>query len=333
MCLNLIIARIEGGLGNQMFQYAAGKATALRLGVNLLLDTSFYNKIAELNGRIFMLNSFRNITEKEASTGDAMKLYPALTICDRVMGKSATMPRRTLSKILRYVFYGLGVMPERKKIAALKHPTGDSFLAPVPFSRVYFQRSSEYYADFNSIPDNTYMIGNWESEKFFDGIKTHVRSIYSFNAALYESPLYRRLNSEQSVSIHIRRGDKVNHKMHFSSDLNYVASAARVMRSKLSDPVFYVFSDEILWCKENLPHMLNMPLRFIEDHGIDDACKDMFFMSQCKHNIVGPSTFSWWAAWLNPNPNKIIVAPHQKLWAPDIPGGTNLLPQEWLTLE
>jgi hypothetical protein len=315
--------RIDGGLGNQMFQYAAAKATALRLGADLLLDAGF-NRLSERNGRIFMLKLFQNITEKEASTADVIKLFPALGVCDGIKGMSSSLPRRVLARIFRHIFYGLGMMPECGA-RAKEH----SF--PLRFSKVYFQRGSEYYAD--SIPDNIYMLGNWESEKFFDGIKTQIRSAYSFDASFYDSPLYRQLSLEQSVSIHVRRGDKVNHKRLFPSDLNFIVSAVRVMLSKLSDPVFYVFSDDISWCKKNLPCMLNMPLNFVENHEIKDAFKDMFFMSQCKHNIIGPSTFSWWAAWLNPNPNKIVIAPHQNLWTSSKRGGVNLLPQEWLVLK
>jgi hypothetical protein len=327
----LIIVRVSGGLGNQMFQYAAGKATALALGVELLLDPD-YDKFTERNGRFFMLNFFRGILDREVSATNAIKMFPALAFYSGIRRKSLTI--RALGKIFRHIFYGLGMQANNVDWAGTtEHPLATEHLFSILSSKVYFQKASEFYDDFDSIPDNTYMIGYWESEKFFDSIKTRIRSIYSFDAALYESPLHRQLNFEQSVSIHIRRGDKVNHKTLFPSDLNYVASAARIMRSKLGDPVFYVFSDDIPWCKENLPHMLNMPLSFVEGHEAKDACKDMFFMSQCKHNIIGPSTFSWWAAWLNPNPNKIVVAPHQKLWDLNKPGGSNLLPREWLALE
>ena len=108
-------------------------------------------------------------------------------------------------------------------------------------------------------------------------------------------------------------------------------SAVNVVESRIESPVFYIFSDDIPWCMKNLPSLMKRPLRFAENRPeTDNVLTDMFLMSSCQHNIIGPSTFSWWAAWLNPNPSKIVVAPHPKLWFRDTSGRSDLLPDSWI---
>jgi hypothetical protein len=332
--LFMIIVRLMGGLGNQMFQYAAAKTVALRLNVELLLDIGAYNKITEALGRFFALDFFKNINEKVASTSDVMKLYPWLAIHNRLRGTSASMTKQVLSLALRGCFYCLNLLPKSFGKAAFLTPLkNDKPLAPIRFSRVYFQGEEPYNHKFNSISDNTYMIGHWESEKFFYSVKTQIKSIYSFDNSFYELPLWGKLYSEQSVSIHIRRGDKIRHATCLPSDMAYILSAVQIIKSKINAPVFYVFSDDIGWCKENLPNLLKERLHFVENHDNKGLYRDMFLMSQCKHNIIAPSTFSWWAAWLNPHLEKIIIAPHPKLWGKDTSGFMDFLPSEWIALK
>jgi hypothetical protein len=115
--------------------------------------------------------------------------------------------------------------------------------------------------------------------------------------------------------------------------MDYLSSAMNIVESQIENPIFYIFSDDIPWCMKNLPSLMKRPLRFPENPpGIDSVLTDMFLMSNCRHNIRGPSTFSWWAAWLNSNPDKIVAAPHPKLWFRDTSGRFDLLPNKWITV-
>jgi hypothetical protein len=331
--VHLIAVRIEGGLGNQMFQYAAAKAASVRLDTELLLDVGAYNAVAERKGRSFILDRFPNITEEKARRQDVMKLYPWVAVYDGLKGKTASIPRRIASKVFRYFCYGLGVMPKRLSGNALKSSVDAQSLALIPRSRVYFQRGSGYDAGFTAIPDDVYVIGGFESEKYFSGFAEHIRRAYSFASSLRGLPLYAEISSNQSVAVHIRRGDKIRSKKHAASDMGYLLSAISIAEARIEKPAFYVFSDDIPWCVKNLPSLVKKSLHFVEHRpGVDDVLTDLFLMSNCRHNITGPSTFSWWAAWLNPNPGKIVVAPHPRLWFRDTSGRSDLLPDKWIVV-
>ena len=114
----------------------------------------------------------------------------------------------------------------------------------------------------------------------------------------------------------MRRTDKVCRDDSGASNLPYITRAIDKIKHLTNEPVFFVFSDDIEWCKENLPRVRNEDYRFIEGQ---TPPQDMALMTICRHVIMGPSTFSWWGAWLNDNPKKIVIAPDRKInmrWYP-----------------
>jgi hypothetical protein len=119
---------------------------------------------------------------------------------------------------------------------------------------------------------------------------------------------------DNSISIHVRRGDYLNHESYKNiCGLNYYCSAIRYIKTLIMDPFFIVFSDDILWCKENLNNILSdTSVIYVDWNTGKESYKDMQLISNCKHNIIANSSFSWWGAWLNTFPNKIIIAP--KKW-------------------
>lgn len=117
------------------------------------------------------------------------------------------------------------------------------------------------------------------------------------------------MSRENSVSVHIRRGDyllRKHSKIHGLCSLEYYLQAIQFIKSKSKDPVFYFFSDDIPWARENF---CNPSYKFVDCNSGSNSCLDLYLMSQCKHNIIANSTFSWWGAWLNRNKEKIVVAP------------------------
>ena len=136
----------------------------------------------------------------------------------------------------------------------------------------------------------------------------------------------------ESVSLHVRHGDYVTNadtnSFHGVCSLDYYKNAVSKIKQEMPLP-FFIFSDDIIWAKENLDFIGNMT--FIEYNGATPDHEEMYLMSLCQHNIIANSSFSWWGAWLNQNPNKIIIAPQN--WFNDVSLDTkDLIPNEWIRL-
>ena len=134
------------------------------------------------------------------------------------------------------------------------------------------------------------------------------------------------------MAIHVRRGDYINDKktslVHNVCDLNYYERAIDVIKAQVNNPTFFVFSDDIEWAGENLP--VNPNARYVSNLEGEDY-EELILMSMCEHNIIANSTFSWWGAWLNQNPNKIVIAPKQWL-VNKTSAELDILPKDWLKI-
>jgi len=149
---------------------------------------------------------------------------------------------------------------------------------------------------------NSDLIGYFQSEKYFKNCKDEIRKYFTFDDSLID---YNIINPiENSCSIHVRRGDYVNlQDYHPFPGMDYYRNAISYMKNKGVN-IFYIFSDDIEWCKENFSYMDE--IIYVEGN-ID--IKDLALMSICKNNIIANSSFSWWGAWLNRNENKIVISP------------------------
>ena len=307
----MIITRIfpHAGMGNQMFMYAAGLATAHRLNTELRLMVYGLRHRTTL-GRQYYLDSFPAITERFASFAETWKISPSLAVLDVFLNEPVKR-HQIFKRLIR-------------KICTRLHDKS-----------VYHATYGSYSPEFESIPDDTCIIGFWESEKIFSGIESLVREKFKFAPEYYSSELCRKVRGCNSAAIHVRRGDKVKNKDFYCSDEGYIRHAIEMISSMTETPHLFVFSDNIAWCKEHRPQIYGVGggYTFIEGQ---TPPQDMALMTQCKHVITGPSTFSWWGAWLNDNPNKIVIAPDVNLWYK--PGTYNpenrkyLLPESWIKL-
>ena len=158
--------------------------------------------------------------------------------------------------------------------------------------------------------------GTWQSERYFEHVKANIRKTFVFNMNLLSeqtSTIALQMRQETSVSIHIRRGDYLSDQYvdGFTGvcTVNYYENAIEQMQDQHENPCFYVFTDDKEWANEHF--QLKNAVYVYHNIG-DNSWQDMYLMSQCKHNIIANSSFSWWGAWLNNNPDKIVVAP--KLW-------------------
>ncbi|MDR2407204.1 MAG: alpha-1,2-fucosyltransferase [Bacteroidales bacterium] len=181
---------------------------------------------------------------------------------------------------------------------------------------VYCEKTNAQFIDIDKLAYDCYLDGYWQNELYFKDCEDIVRRKYQFITPLdlKNNDLKNKICSVNSVSIHVRRGDYLKHKMYLGlCDKDYYVNAISYMKKKIDHPVFFVFSNDINWCKSNLRDVINDSCsEYIDWNKKGKSYIDMQLMSICKHNIIANSSFSWWGAWLNNNIDKIVIAP--KKW-------------------
>ncbi|HBG06022.1 MAG: hypothetical protein A2075_15665 [Geobacteraceae bacterium GWC2_58_44] len=290
----MIIVKLMGGLGNQMFQYAAGRSLALRRGTSLKLDLSF------LEG--YQANHTRRSFELERLDIRAEKATPGeLAAVER--GEPSSLFQRTLGAFF-------------KRRAGMK---------------LFLEKQFNVNPEFFELPDQVYLEGFWQSEGYFKDYGDIIRREFTPSTAPVGKnlELMDEIRSVNAVSLHIRRGDYVTdpaiRAAHHVCELDYYQKGAEVMASSLQAPHFFVFSDDSDWVAANLK--LQHPTTFVS-HNQGRGYEDLRLMSLCRHHIIANSSFSWWGAWLNPSPDKIVCAPGR--WFNEMPANTcDLIPQGW----
>lgn len=290
----MIVVRICGGLGNQLFQYAAGKQLSLINKTPLVLDLSSYHwdKV-----RSYRLDCF-NIS------AHALHEYP--------LPGSVINNRR---RVTRHIWYGLLSITPGYPWIFIREKPGQMRRLP------------------SDAKKHIYLDGYWQHEAYFRNIATLVRKEFALRRSLSDQgmEMLNTIQRENAVSIHIRRTDYVSNPRVVATNgvcpLTYYHEAVELLSERVSQPTFFVFSDDISWARHNLK--LDFPIRFVDIQGVDQDCQDLFLMSQCKHQIIANSTFSWWGAWLNSNPSKIVIAP-QRWYSAKRRQKQQIVPSEWL---
>ena len=296
----MIITRLNGGLGNQMFQYAAGKRLAVKRQVGLKMDViGLGENIANTTPRRYSLSVF-SIAENFATKAeiDSMK----------ERGDS---------------FFSLAKKKLGLKIGSFE---GKTFIAEKHF---------QFDPEILSLGNDVYLQGYWQSEKYFSDIKDIIRK--DFTVKILPTAINQKIINEikirNSASLHIRRGDYVSDKktnqFHGICSLDYYAQGAKMIAEEKQDVHFFVFSDDINWAKENLK--FNYPMTFVDINDDEHSYEDMRLMSLCKHDIIANSCFSWWGAWLNQNPERIVIAPKSWFTDPNI-DTIDLIPEKWIRI-
>lgn len=174
--------------------------------------------------------------------------------------------------------------------------------------------------------------GYWQSEKYFSDIREILLKDFT-PKQLPNNPILAQIKQCNAISVHIRRGDyannPVNTAFHGLIGVAWYQQAMSIIKEKVHNPHFFFFSDDIEWVKEHFLPQNNF--YFIEPTPEELSYQDMYIMSQCKHNIIANSSFSWWGAWLNQNPDKIVIAPKQ--WFLDKNTDTkDVIPVSWIAL-
>ncbi len=295
----MLIVEIFGGLGNQMFQYAFARALSLEKGVPFAMDLSWFKTQIDTSAldrpdkREYLLDHF-NIVDNYSSCESSS--------LSRLAGKAVV------------------------KIPIL------SRVVPLLDKRVTFEiKENGYEVDDVKIPSEgtVFLRGYWQNYEYFLGHVGVIARDFTLKGQMsVENRKYlEQIIASNSVSIHFRRGDSLKsyaRKFYAMASIDYFLNAASLMGDKMPQPTFFVFSNDTEWVKANFK--IGFPIVFIESGGPD--YEHLFLMSRCKHNIIDSSTFSWWAAWLNENPSKIVVAPEK--WVLDENNYHVKVPGSWL---
>ena len=288
-----------GGLGNQMFQYAFAKHLAVKQGVELKMDLSHFKR--ELNKDKFTV---RDLGLSHFNTNP-------------VIASEAELKRYEKSKFSKII---------------------DLFCLNLPFklNHLYVREPFfRFYKKALNAPKDCYLDGYWQSEYYFREIRKELLNDFTLVSELSDETMHvaEKIKSQQSVSIHVRRGDYIsiaeNQTIYSICDEQYYLTAMNRMADINKDSVFYVFSDEPEWFKTKVHSKYNV--QYVMHNVGKNSYQDLYLMSLCKHNIIANSSFSWWAAWLNKNIEKMVIAP--KNWFKNRSKDTSdLIPKAWIQL-
>jgi len=269
----MIITVLNGGLGNQLFQYAAGRQLAFEHQTECIVDLRFYdnNYRAEFSRPPLLERMGLRFKHRDFA----------------VNGNRNSLLRRIKRKLLLLKYHSHQHMDLKFDPTILK------------------------------LPNWTLLMGLYQSENYFRGVADELRQQLALEPLLAGVPqsLITGVQHEQSVALHIRRTDYLDESRFMLVNLErYYRDSIAFMQQQLSQPHFYIFSDDIQWCRDFSPvQSLGQSKTLVElENSLIQPERELALMASCKHQIIANSTFSWWGAWLNSNPDKKVTYP--KLW-------------------
>ena len=293
-----IILRFAGGLGNQMFQYAAGKALAKRLGAELKLDLGWYTNPGKRAKapRFFCLDRF-HVTEPRATPAEVRRF------------RGHTLYGRALRKV-----FGRDVRINLRRIET-------------PHDYWNLQSLHRF--------KGLFLHGYWQSESYFSDAREEIRAAFAAHdqGLRQSSALIREIESDNSIALHVRRGDyaseaRLSQTFGTCSAAYYESSLAQAQR-RLGHLRVYLFSDDAAWATHNLRLPPDVVVVAPEDDRGGLASFDL--MRRCRHFIISNSTFSWWAAWLGETPKTLTFAPSP--WFMNGGGDEGIVPGRWIRVD
>ncbi len=289
----MIIVKAQGGLGNQMFQYAFGRALSVTHDIPLAIDTSLF---VDYPFHSYGLDRYAlhatTLTVAEARRYARMK------------------PRIGRRHFLHNFFFS-----DPRRYIVERH---------LPYDESMVVRREHAYYD-----------GYWQTERYFSSIAEIIRDEFTLRGDIDPKTLALRaeMSTHASVSLHVRRGVFANHpvfsKVHGSRGPEYFDRALAYIGERVPNPHIYVFTDDRPWAREHIRPQF--PTTYVEHTSAETPHEDILLMSSCAHHILANSTFSWWGAWLNPSPSKIVIGP-VKWFEQDKFDTSDILPPTWVRL-
>ena len=295
----MIAVKLQGGIGNQMFQYTAAKALAFKNKSRVCLDLSFLEETAAqtIDGftkRFYELGIFKNIDQQFISAIQQ----------EQFTGSSA---KKKWLKRLGFAY------PKNYKEPGFE------------FDDAFFFQKAPVLLD-----------GYWQSERYFLHESATIRSAFDFPGFENDEPnkeTLQGIKNTLAVSVHVRRADYLHPAIaaqHGSCSESYYKEAIELMRSSFPQAVFYFFTDDPAWVESIFTSKMQNVVLVKNNTGIN-SWKDMYLMSNCRHHIIANSSFSWWGAWLNDRPDKQVIAP-AKWFEDNNRNEKDLIPTGWIQL-
>ncbi|MCL5784057.1 MAG: alpha-1,2-fucosyltransferase [Patescibacteria group bacterium] len=296
----MIIVQLFGGLGNQMFQYALARSLSLDRETSFKLDiTAYYSNIPALDTpRRYSLSVF-NIYEELATKEEIEKFLGKKKIFIKI--------KYQLNKHFHFNF----------------------------FEKIFMESDYGYNSSVKKVGTDAYLFGFWQSWKYFSKHSKTIKKDFKLREPLSKSAQLwlKKIEKLNSISVHIRRTDMAHNKhtraYHGICSLNYYQKAIKLVHQENPKITLFIFSDDIKWAKDNL--RTNFKTYFVSQTKDLKDYEEMTLMSRCKHNIIANSSFSWWGAWLNDNPQKIVIVPKKWFQNPSI-NTKDLIPEQWLRI-
>jgi hypothetical protein len=303
-----VVACLFGGLGNQMFQYAAGRSLAVKTGARFVLDATPFT-LPQMR-RAYALDGYPLAAEARF---DGYRYPPRQTTV-----------RFPAPKLYRWVGRAA------RLVGAANIPLGRA-AGQNAFS-VFAERSFDFDPRFRDCGPQTYLVGYWQSERYFAGIADLVRRelTYSCVPDALNAQWLARIGAAHAVCVHVRRGDYLlpaHFTHHGLCSADYYRRAVRLMRERVTHPQFFIFSDDWAWCRE---HLADADMVIVDANQPEAGQDELRLMAACRHHVIANSSLSWWAAWLAASAGQVVVAPTP--WFTHRPETPDLLPAGWVTL-
>ena len=286
----MIIVKLIGGLGNQLFQYAVGRHLAHMNHTELKLDITGFEEYKLHSYSLNHLNIKENFATKEEVR--SFRKY------QRRNGRVWFAYNRLVADDTKYIIEKQFNFDQR--ILDLKPPV--------------------------------YLDGYWQTERYFKDIESIIRAEFTIKEPLSgeNMEVADLIQKTNAISLHVRRADYISNAVanasHGTCDVDYYKKTTSIIMEKVSNPHFFIFSDDMVWAKQNI--ILDDPTTYVDHNDASTNYEDLRLMSLCKHNIIANSSFSWWGAWLNTNPQKIIIAPQQWFKTPKM-DTRDITPSTW----
>lgn len=288
---------IFGGLGYQMFQYA------------LAISMDAEGIPTKISVGDFLLN-------RHYQGFELIKAFDVpLSLLDRV--------KVSLMTKLRPIFVDTNT-------DFIKNTITNLFLNE---TNVYHEKMEYYFDEEVFCQRNSFLIGTWQSAKYFETQQKLIKEVYNFNKPHDDINIQvsSEISASNAVGVHVRRGFYIEptltkSKMVIDSS-DYYYKAFDIISQNVDNPIFYVFSDDIEWAKNNLK---GRNFVFISHNKGSNSYLDMYLMSLCQHFIIANSAFSWWPAWLSPNEDKIVIIPKPWIRESECP---SIYPNNWLAID
>lgn len=282
----MIIVKLCGGMGNQLFQYAFGRYLSIKYNTALKIDLSF-------------------------------------------------LKRRDMGPNFMYRNYDLDLFNVQEDFNITQSDINNSLKANEPWGAFEYQEILIKEIGKVISSKNVIIEGYWQTEKYFKDVEEQIRKDFTFRNLIENSDdrtklMLEDIKKSNSIMVNIRRTDYLNTNFHGVMGTEYIDKASKIIESKIENPKYFVFSDDIKWCEDNIK-LNNM---VIVDHSYkgDRFGYYLQLMKNCKHFIIPNSSFAWWSAWLNEDKDKIVIAP-EKWIAEENMKVKDLIPENWIKIQ